>query len=164
MANESVIKLFEGKQVRIVWDEEQEKYYFSVADIVQVLTDSVDVKQYIKRLRTRDSELNLRWGTICTPTEMVAADGKRYKTQAADLQGIFRIIQSIPSKKAEPVKQWLAELGQMRIDQMIDPELTFQMAVEDYRRKGYSDKWINERMRSIEMRKELTDEWHRSGI
>ena len=164
MANESVIKLFEGKQVRIVWDEEQEKYYFSVADIVQVLTDSVDVKQYIKRLRTRDSELNLRWGTICTPTEMMAADGKRYKTQAADLQGIFRIIQSIPSKKAEPVKQWLAELGQMRIDQMIDPELTFQMAVEDYRRKGYSDKWINERMRSIEMRKELTDEWQRSGI
>ena len=164
MANESVIKLFEGKQVRIVWDEEQEKYYFSVADIVQVLTDSVDVKQYIKRLRTRDPELNLRWGTICTPTEMVAADGKRYKTQAADLQGIFRIVQSIPSKKAEPVKQWLAELGQMRIDQMIDPELTFQMAVEDYRRKGYSDKWINERMRSIEMRKELADEWQRSGI
>ena len=164
MANESVIKLFEGKQVRIVWDEEQEKYYFSVLDIVQVLTDSVDAKQYIKRLRTRDSELNLKWGTICTPVEMEALDGKRRKVQAADLQGIFRIIQSIPSKKAEQVRQWLAELGQMRIDQMIDPELTFQMAVEDYRRKGYSDKWINERMRSIEMRKELTDEWQRSGI
>ena len=164
MANESVIKLFEGKQVRIVWDEEQEKYYFSVLDIVQVLTDSADAKQYIKRLRTRDTELNLKWGTICTPVEMEALDGKRRKVQAADLQGIFRIIQSIPSKKAEPVKQWLAELGQMRIDQMIDPELTFQMAVEDYRRKGYSDKWINERMRSIEMRKELTDEWQRSGI
>ena len=164
MANESVIKLFEGKQVRIVWDEEQEKYYFSVLDIVQVLTDSADAKQYIKRLRTRDAELNLKWGTICTPVEMDALDGKRRKVQAADLQGIFRIIQSIPSKKAEPVKQWLAELGQMRIDQMIDPELTFQMAVEDYRRKGYSDKWINERMRSIEMRKELTDEWQRSGI
>lgn len=164
MANESVIKLFEGKQVRIVWDEEQEKYYFSVLDIVQVLTDSADAKQYIKRLRTRDAELNLKWGTICTPVEMEALDGKRRKVQAADLQGIFRIIQSIPSKKAEPVKQWLAELGQMRIDQMIDPELTFQMAVEDYRRKGYSDKWINERMRSIEMRKELTDEWQRSGI
>ena len=164
MANESVIKLFEGKQVRIVWDEEQEKYYFSVLDIVQVLTDSADAKQYIKRLRTRDAELNLKWGTICTPVEMEALDGKRRKVQAADLQGIFRIIQSIPSKKAEPVKQWLAELGQMRINQMIDPELTFQMAVEDYRRKGYSDKWINERMRSIEMRKELTDEWHRSGI
>lgn len=164
MANESVIKLFEGKQVRIVWDEEQEKYYFSVLDIVQVLTDSADAKQYIKRLRTRDAELNLKWGTICTPVEMEALDGKRRKVQAADLQGIFRIIQSIPSKKAEPVKQWLAELGQMRIDQMIDPEMTFQMAVEDYRRKGYSDKWINERMRSIEMRKELTDEWQRSGI
>lgn len=164
MANESVIKLFEGKQVRIVWDEEQEKYYFSVVDVVGVLTDSVNPRDYIKKMLRRDPELKSRWGTICPPTEMVAADGKRYKTQAADLQGIFRIIQSIPSKKAEPVKQWLAELGQMRIDQMIDPELTFQMAVEDYRRKGYSDKWINERMRSIEMRKELTDEWQRSGI
>ena len=158
------IQLFEGKKVRIVWDAEQEKYYFSVADIVQVLTDSADVKQYIKRMRARDSELNSKWGTICTPVEMLAPDGKRRKTQAADLDGIFRIIQAIPSKKAEPVKQWLAELGSMRVDQMIDPELTFQMAVEDYRRQGYSDRWINERMRSIEMRKELTDEWHRSGI
>ena len=158
------IQLFEDKKVRIVWDAEQEKYYFSVADIVQVLTDSADVKQYIKRMRARDSELNSKWGTICTPVEMLAPDGKRRKTQAADLEGIFRIIQAIPSKKAEPVKQWLAELGSMRVDQMIDPELTFQMAVEDYRRQGYSDRWINERMRSIEMRKELTDEWHRSGI
>ena len=158
------IQLFEGKKVRIVWDAEQEKYYFSVADIVQVLTDSADVKQYIKRMRARDSELNSKWGTICTPVVMLAPDGKRRKTQAADLEGIFRIIQAIPSKKAEPVKQWLAELGSMRVDQMIDPELTFQMAVEDYRRQGYSDRWINERMRSIEMRKELTDEWHRSGI
>ena len=164
MANESVIKLFEGKQVRIVWDEEQEKYHFSVADIVQVLTDSVNPRDYIKKMLRRDPELKSKWGTICPPVEMEALDGKRRKVQAADLQGIFRIIQSIPSKKAEPVKQWLAELGQMRIDQMIDPELTFQMAVEDYRRKGYSDKWINERMRSIEMRKELTDEWQRSGI
>ena len=158
------IQLFAGKKVRIVWDAEQEKYYFSVADIVQVLTDSADVKQYIKRMRARDSELNSKWGTICTPVEMLAPDDKRRKTQAADLEGIFRIIQAIPSKKAEPVKQWLAELGSMRVDQMIDPELTFQMAVEDYRRQGYSDRWINERMRSIEMRKELTDEWHRSGI
>ena len=157
------IQLFEGKKVRIVWDAEQEKYYFSVTDIVQVLTDSADVKQYIKRMRSRDSELNSKWGTICTPVVMLAPDGKRRKTQAADLEGIFRIIQAIPSKKAEPVKQWLAELGSMRVDQMIDPELTFQMAVEDYRRQGYSDRWINERMRSIEMRKELTDEWHRSG-
>ena len=163
--NESfAIQLFEGKKVRIVWDAEQEKYYFSVTDIVQVLTDSVNPRDYIKKMLRRDPELKSKWGTICPPVEMLAPDGKRRKTQAADLEGIFRIIQAIPSKKAEPVKQWLAELGSMRVDQMIDPELTFQMAVEDYRRQGYSDRWINERMRSIEMRKELTDEWHRSGI
>ena len=164
MANESVIKLFEGKQVRIVWSEEEEKYYFSVADIVQVLTDTVNPRDYIKKMLRRDPELKSKWGTICPPVEMIAPDGKKRKSQAADLQGIFRIIQSIPSKKAEPVKQWLAQLGQQRIDQMIDPEQTFQMAVEDYRQQGYSDKWINERIRSIEMRKELTDEWQRSGI
>lgn len=164
MDDNFAIQLFEGKRVRIVWDAEQEKYYFSIVDIVQVLTDSADAKQYIKKMRARDSELDSKWGTICTPVEMRAFDGKRRKVQAADLQGIFRLIQSIPSKKAEPVKQWLAKLGEQRIDQMIDPELTFQMAVEDYRRQGYSDKWINERMRSIEMRKELTDEWHRAGI
>ena len=158
------IQLFEGRKVRIAWDAEREKYYFSVVDIVQILTESVDVKQYIKRMRARDQELNSKWGTICTPVEMLAPDGKRRKTQAADLEGIFRLIQSIPSKKAEPVKTWLAEVGARRVDQMIDPELTFLMAVEDYRRQGYSDRWINERMRSIEMRKELTDEWHRSGI
>ena len=158
------IQLFEGKKVRIAWDAEQEKYYFSVADIVQVLTDTINPRDYIKKMLRRDPELKSKWGTICTPVEMLAPDGKRRKTQAADLEGIFRIIQSIPSKKAEPVRQWLAEMGAQRIDQMIDPELTFQMAVEDYRRQGYSDRWINERMRSIEMRKELTDEWHRSGI
>ena len=164
MANEQIIQLFEGKNVRIVWNEQEEKYYFAVADIVELLTDSADVKQYIKRMRSRDPELDSRWGTICTPTRMKASDGKYYKTQAADLEGIFRIIQSIPSKKAEPVKQWLAQVGAQRIDQMIDPELTFQMAVEDYRRQGYSDRWINEHMKSIKMRKELTDEWERSGI
>ena len=164
MDDNFAIQLFEGKRVRIVWDAEQEKYYFSIVDIVQVLTDSADAKQYIKKMRARDPELDSKWGTICTPVEMRAFDGKQRKVQAADLQGIFRLIQSIPSKKAEPVKQWLAKLGEQRIDQMIDPELTFQMAVEDYRRQGYSDKWINERMRSIEMRKELTDEWHRAGI
>ncbi|MBP5619749.1 MAG: hypothetical protein J6X23_04820, partial [Bacteroidaceae bacterium] len=142
MNDNFAIQLFEGKKVRIVWDAEQEKYYFSVTDIVQVLTDSADVKQYIMRMRARDAELNSKWGTICTPVEMLAPDGKRRKTQAADLEGIFRIIQSIPSKKAEPIKKWLAEVGAQRIDQMIDPELTFQMAVEDYRRQGYSDRWI----------------------
>ena len=164
MGENLAIQLFEGKKVRIAWNAEQEKYYFAVADIVEVLTESNDVKQYIKRMRSRDPELNFKWGTICTPVEMLASDGKHRKIQAADLEGIFRIIQSIPSKKAEPVRQWLAQVGSLRIDQMIDPELTFQMAVEDYRRQGYSEKWINERMRSIEMRKELTDEWQRSGI
>ena len=164
MNDNFAIQLFEGKKVRIAWDAEQEKYYFSVTDIVQVLTDSVNPRDYIKKMLRRDPELKSKWGTICPPVEMLAPDGKRRKTQAADLEGFFRIIQSIPSKKAEPVKKWLAEVGAQRVDQMIDPELTFQMAVEDYRRQGYSDRWINERMRSIEMRKELTDEWHRSGI
>ena len=158
------IQLFEGNKVRIVWDEEQEKYYFSVVDIVQVLTGSTNPTDYLKKLRKRDPELGSFLGTNCPQVEMRTFTGKKRMTLAADLQGIFRIIQSIPSKKAEPVKQWLAQLGEQRIDQMIDPELTFQMAVEDYRRQGYSDKWINERMRSIEMRKELTDEWQRAGI
>lgn len=164
MSNESIIQIFEGIHVRMVWDEKEQEYYFAVADIVQVLTDSNDVKQYIKRMRSRDAELDSRWGTICTLTRMKAADGKYYKTQAATLEGIFRIIQSIPSKKAEPLKQWLAEVGSQRVDQMIDPELTFQMAVADYRRQGYSDQWINERMKSIMTRKALTDEWERVGI
>ena len=164
MSNESIIQLFEGVNIRMVWDEKEQEYYFAVADIVQVLTDSNDVKQYIKRMRSRDAELDFRWGTICTPTRMKAADGKNYKTQAATLEGIFRIIQSIPSKKAEPLKQWLAEVGSQRVDQMIDPEQTFQMAVADYRRQGYSDQWINERMKSIMTRKALTDEWERVGI
>ena len=115
MNDNFAIQLFEGKKVRIVWDAEQEKYYFSVTDIVQVLTDSADVRQYIKRMRARDAELNSKWGTICTPVEMLAPDGKRRKTQAADLEGIFRIIQSIPSKKAEPIKKWLAEVGAQRM-------------------------------------------------
>ena len=164
MEDNFAIQLFEGKKVRIVWDEEQEKYYFSVVDIVQVLTDSVDGRKYWNKLKQRLSEEGNETVTNCHQLKLLAADGKKRLTDVADLQGIFRIIQSIPSKKAEPVKQWLAQLGEQRIDQMIDPELTFQMAVEDYRRQGYSDKWINERMRSIEMRKELTDEWHRAGI
>jgi hypothetical protein len=164
MDDNFAIQLFEGKRVRIVWDAEQEKYYFSVVDIVQVLTDSANPTDYLKKLRKRDQEVGLFLGTNCPQVMMMTPTGKKRLTLAADLQGIFRLIQSIPSKKAEPVKQWLAKLGEQRIDQMIDPELTFQMAVEDYRRQGYSDKWINERMRSIEMRKELTDEWHRAGI
>lgn len=164
MPKESIIKVFEGVNVRIVWDEEKEEYLFAVSDIVEVLTESKDVKQYIKKLRSRDPELNARWGTICTPTRMQAADGKFYKTQATTMKGILRIVQSIPSRKAEPLKQWLAEVGSQRIDQMIDPELAFQMAVQDYLRQGYSERWITQRMRSIEIRKGLTDEWERAGV
>lgn len=163
MSDESIIEVFEGKNVRIVWNEQEEKYYFAVADVVQILTDSVNPTDYIKKMKKRDEELAKGWGQFVTPLLYQTVGGKQ-KINFADLAGVFRIIQSIPSPKAEPVKKWLAEVGAQRIDQMIDPEQTFQMAVEDYRRQGYSDRWINERMRSIEMRKELTDEWHRSGV
>ena len=163
MSNESIIQVFEGQNVRIVWDEKEEKYYFAVSDIVQVLTDTTNPTDYLKKMRQRDKELAKGWGQIVTPLSYQTLGGKQ-KINFADLEGLFRIIQSIPSKKAEPVKKWLAQVGAQRIDQMIDPELTFQMAVEDYRRQGYSDRWINERMKSIKMRKELTDEWERSGI
>lgn len=132
--------------------------------MVQVLTDSVDGRKYWNKLKQRLKAEGNESVTNCHQLKLLASDGKTYKTDVADLEQLFRLIQSVPSKKVEPVKQWLAQLGSQRIDQMIDPELTFQMAVEDYRRQGYSDKWINERMRSIEMRKELTDEWKRSGI
>ena len=163
MSNESIIQVFDGKNIRIVWNEQEEKYYFAVADIVEVLTDTTNPTDYLKKMRQRDKELAKGWGQIVTPLPYQTLGGKQ-KINFADLEGIFRIIQSIPSKKAEPVKQWLAKVGAQRIDQMIDPELTFQMAVEDYRRQGYSDRWINERMKSIKMRKELTDEWERSGV
>ena len=164
MADETFIKVFEGKNIRVAWNEEEEKYYFSVVDVVQVLTDSTNPTDYLKKLRKRDSELGLFLGTNCPQVAMTTVNGKKRLTLAADLEGIFRLIQSIPSKKAEPIKQWLASVGAQRIDQMIDPEQTFQMAIEDYRRQGYSDKWITERMRSIERRKELTDEWQRAGV
>ena len=164
MDNQFAIQLFEQQQVRIVWDAEVEKYYFSIVDVVQILTDSADGRKYWNKLKQRLKAEGNESVTNCHQLKLLASDGKKYKTDVADLEQLFRLIQSVPSKKVEPVKQWLAQLGSQRIDQMIDPELTFQMAVEDYRRQGYSDKWINERMRSIEMRKELTDEWKRSGI
>ena len=164
MADESIIKAFDGKNIRIVWNEQEEKYFFSVVDVIQVLTDSSNPTDYLKKLRKRDAELGVFLGTNCPQIQMMTPTGKKRLTLAADLEGIFRIIQSIPSKKAEPVKRWLAEVGAQRIDQMIDPEQTFQMAVEDYRRQGYSDKWIENRLKSIRTRKELTDEWERSGV
>ncbi|HAO06909.1 MAG TPA: hypothetical protein DCQ50_07950 [Chryseobacterium sp.] len=161
---QSNIKLFEQKHVRSVWDADQEIWYFSVQDVVEILTNSVDVKQYIKRLLSRDQSLKTNWGTICTPVEMEAADGKKRKIQAADAKGILRIIQSIPSPKAEPFKLWLAQTGSDRLDEMQDPELTIKKAMQDYLRLGYSENWINQRLKSIEIRKELTDEWKRVGM
>ena len=153
-----------GTQVRMVWHKQEEKFYFSVVDVVQVLTESNDPKQYIKKMRTRDKILSSNWGTICTLVPMRGSDGKMRKAQAADIEGILRIIQSIPSPKAEPFKMWLAELGKERIDEMIDPEIAIDRAVDYYKQKGYSDKWITQRLRAIEIRKELTEEWQRSGV
>lgn len=143
------LQLFENKQIRTSWDEETEEWYFSVVDVVEALTDSADPKQYIKKMRARDPELNLRWGTICTLTAMTASDGKRYRTNAANLEGLLRIIQSIPSPKAEPFKLWLAEVGRERIEETIDPELTIERALETYLKKGYTREWINQRLQAI---------------
>ena len=164
MPTMSNIKLFEDQKIRAVFNEADQKWYFAVADAVQVLTDSNDVKQYIKKMRSRDPELSSNWSTICTPLEMVAKDGKKRKVQAANAEGLFRIIQSIPSPKAEPFKRWLAKVGQERLEEIENPELASQRARELYKAKGYSDDWIEKRMRSIAIREELTDEWKDRGI
>ncbi|AHG85763.1 Prophage antirepressor [Bibersteinia trehalosi USDA-ARS-USMARC-190] len=158
------IKLFENSQIRSVWDSEKEEWFFSVVDVVQALTDSLDPKQYVKKMRSRDPELNAKWGTICTPVPMLGKDGKKRNVQAADLQGVFRIIQSVPSPKAEPLKMWLAEVGKERIDEIIDPELTIDRALATYLKKGYSREWINQRLQAIQVRKELTDTWQDHGV
>ncbi|MBR6437694.1 MAG: hypothetical protein IKS65_00740 [Bacteroidales bacterium] len=164
MSEDFAIKLFENKQVRVVWDAEKEKYYFSVVDVVEVLTESPRPRKYWNALKTKLKEEGDEVSQKLGQLKLKSPDGKNRLTDVADLQEILRIIQSIPSPKAEPLKRWLAEVGAQRIDQMIDPEQTFQMAVDDYRRQGYSDRWINERMKSIKNRKELTDEWERSGV
>ena len=158
------IKLFESKNIRSVWNEAEEKWYFSVHDIVFVLTDSTDVKQYVKRILSRDSSLKLKWGTICTLVEMKAADGKNRKILAANSQGLLRLIQSIPSPKAEPFKLWLAQVGSERLEEIENPELAIQRTREIYKLKGYSDEWVEKRMRSIAIREELTEEWSERGI
>jgi prophage antirepressor-like protein len=158
------IKLFESKKIRSAWNDDEEKWYFSVQDVVEILTDSADIKQYIKKLKSRDPQLFANWGTICTLVEMTAADGRKRKIQAANTEGLFRIIQSIPSAKAEPFKQWLAKVGYERIEETEDPELSFDRAMETYLAKGYTKSWINQRLKSIEVRKELTDEWEKRGI
>ena len=164
MTKTNQIQLFNEKKVRTVWDSEKEEWYFSIIDVVEVLTDSTDPKQYIKKMKSRDPELNSNWGTICTLVPMVGADGKNRKGMAADMKGMFRIIQSIPSSKAERFKHWMAEVAANRIDQLQDPELSIEQAIQDYRRLGYSEEWINQRIRGIEVRKMLTDEWKRGNV
>lgn len=158
------LKIFEEKQIRTIWDEVQEKWYFCVADVISALSDSTDVKQYTKRLRQRDPELNSVWGTICTPHQFISTDGKKHAVNCASMEGVFRIVQSIPSKKAEPFKRWLAQVGAERIQQMQDPELGIQQSLMDYKRLGYSDNWINQRLKSIEIRKDLTDQWKAHNV
>ena len=160
----SNIKLFEEKHVRSVYNEQDEKWYFSVQDVVQILTDSLDVKQYIKKMLTRDEQLKNNWGTICTLVEMKAADGKIRKIQAAHTEHILRLIQSIPSPKAEPFKQWLAQVGAERIAEIENPELAQARIRATYKAKGYSDAWIEKRIRGIQARDELTNEWKNRGV
>jgi prophage antirepressor-like protein len=160
----SNIKLFESKQIRSVWNEFDQKWYFSVQDVVQLLTDTTDAKDYIKKMKKRDLELNSNWGTICPLVEMIAADGKKRKVQAAHAQGLLRIIQSIPSPKAEPFKLWLAKVGSERLEEIENPELAAQRTRELYKAKGYPDDWIEKRMRSIAIREELTEEWKNRGV
>ena len=150
--------------MRIFFDDVEEQWYFCIIDVIQALTDSRDVTQYIKRMRQRDNELNSVWGTICTPHQFASTDGKMHAVNCASLRDTLRIIQSIPSKKAEPFKQWMAQVGAERIRQLQDPERSIEQAIKDYRRLGYSENWINQRIKTIEIRKGLTDEWKRSGV
>ena len=164
MDENNSIQLFEDRKIRTAWDEEKEEWYFSVQDVVAVLSESTDPKQYIKKMRTRDPQLSANWGTICTPVQMLAADGKQRKVQAANTEGILRIIQSIPSPKAEPFKRWLAQVGRERIEETIDPEQAIDRALETYLKKGYSEDWIHQRILSIRVRNELTAEWQARGV
>ena len=164
MAEQNEIQLFDGKQVRYVWDEEQEKYFFSVVDVIRVLTDSENPRKYWSVLKTRLKQEGSEMATNCSQLKLPASDGKSYLTDVADTEQVFRLIQSIPSKKAEPFKLWLAALGQERMNQLQDPELSIEQAIKDYRRLGYSEDWINQRIKTIEIRKGLTDEWQRGGM
>ena len=159
------VKIFEGSQIRSVWDNEREEWYFSVVDVIGSLTESNNPRDYWYRVKKRMSEEERsELSTFCRQLKLKSTDGKSYKTDVADMQGIFRIIQSVPSPKAEPFKMWLAEVGKERIDEIIDPELTIDRALESYARKGYSREWINQRLQAIQVRKELTDTWQDHGV
>lgn len=164
MAEQNEIQLFDGKQVRYVWDEEQEKYFFSVVDVIQVLTDSTTPRRYWSDLKRKLAAEGSEMYEKIVQLKLPASDGKSYLTDVADTEQVFRLIQSVPSKKAEPFKLWLAALGQERMNQLQDPELSIEQAIKDYRRLGYSEDWINQRIKTIEIRKGLTDEWQRGGM
>ena len=158
------IKIFEGNQIRSVWDNENEEWYFSIVDVIGILTESKDPGAYWRKLKQRLKEEGSEVVTFCHGLKLMATDGKMRETDACDMQGIFRIIQSVPSPKAEPFKIWLAEVGKERLDEIVDPELTIERALETYLRKGYSREWINQRLQAIQVRKELTDSWQDHGV
>jgi hypothetical protein len=164
MAKEANIKLFENRKVRSVWDAEAEKWYISVVDVVEVLTNSPNPRKYWSVLKTRLKQEGNETATNCSQLKLLAPDGKMRLTDVADVEQLFRLIQSIPSPKAEPFKQWLAQLGRERLEEIDDPEQGIERLMEYYHRKGYSVNWINQRLKSIEVRKELTDEWERRGV
>ena len=163
MTKQQAVQLFEEKKIRSVWDDVQEKWYFSISDVVEVLTESTNPTDYIKKMKKRDPMLAKGWGQIVTPLSLQTAGGKQ-RVNCASLEGVFRIIQSIPSPKAEPFKLWMAKVANNRIEQLQDPELSIDQAMLDYKQLGYSDNWINQRLKSIEVRKDLTDEWKRCGM
>jgi hypothetical protein len=158
------IKLFKENNIRYVWDEEKEDWYFSVLDLISFLTDCINPEEYIKEMLSRDEGLRLSWNTICIPVQMPGDDGKPHEVLSVNTQGLFRIIQSVPSIKAEPFKSFLAEMGAERLNQMQNPELSIKQALQDYQRKGYSDDWINIRLKSIEIKKELIDQWNAHNV
>lgn len=164
MTQQNAIRIFEERRVRTLWDDTEEKWYFSVVDVISVLTDSVDGRKYWNKLKQRLKEEGNETATNCRQLKMPAADGKMRLTDVADTEQLFRLIQSIPSHKAEPFKLWMAQVARERLDQMQDPELGIEQALTDYKRLGYSETWINQRLKSIEIRKELTDEWRRHGL
>lgn len=164
MGQDNKIQLFEDKTIRTAWDEEQEEWYFSVIDVVEVLTESPNPRKYWSVLKSRLKKEGNQTATNCSRLKLIAPDGKMRFTDVANLEQLFRIIQSIPSPKAEPLKMWLAEVGRERVEETIDPELTIERALETYAKKGYTREWINQRLQAIQVRKELTDEWQERGI
>ena len=164
MTQSEAIKIFEQRNIRSLWDDEAEKWFFSIVDVLGVLTESPNPRKYWSVLKGRLKKEGSELTTNCSQLKMTAADGKKYKTDCADTEQLFRLIQSIPSPKAEPFKLWMAQVASQRIDQIQDPELSIEQAMMDYKRLGYSDTWINQRLKSIEIRKELTDEWKKRGL